>query len=328
VSWRIGAETEEQIMRQRELAGLMKRLAKLTRGQRKALATELAAQESRAASTEIIEGRVPERPDCPHCASRQVVRNGSADGLQRYKCRACSRTFNALTGTPLAGLHMRGKWLDQAAALRGGLSLNQVTERLDIAQSTAFRWRHRFLALPKTVQAQTLTGIAEADETYFLRSFKGSHGLARQARRRGGRASMRGTSKEHTPVLIARDRSGATANLILGSTTAADIGAALKPILPEDTILCTDGSSALAAAARDLGVEHHAINVTAGRRVDGAWHVQNVNAFGSRLRDWLRRFKGVATKYLANYLGWFRALDRSPGFAPSPASLLVLAVKA
>lgn len=315
-------------MRERELTGLMKQLGKLTRRQRKALATELAAMESHAASTEIVEGQIPVRPDCPHCASRQVVKNGSADGLQRFKCRACGKTFNALTGTPLAGLHMRGKWLEHTAALRDGLSLNQVAERLHVAQSTAFRWRHRFLALPKTVQARTLVGIAEADETYFLHSAKGQRGLTRKPRRRGGKASKRGTSKEHTPVLIARDRAGATANLILDSTSAADIRAALKPILPVDTVLCTDGSSALAAAARELGVEHHPINVTGGVRVNGAWHVQNVNAFGSRLRDWLRRFKGVATKYLDSYLGWFRTLDRSPGFAPHPASLLALAVRA
>jgi transposase-like protein len=315
-------------MRSRELARLKGKLGTLTRSQRKALVAELGALESRAASIEIVESQAPTRPVCPHCASRQVVKNGSADGLQRFKCRGCLKTFNALTGTPLARLHMRGKWLDQAAALRDGLSLNQVAERLSIAQSTAFRWRHRFLAVPKTVQARLLTGIAEADETYFLRSCKGSRDLGRKPRRRGGKAGKRGTSKEHVPVLVARDRSGATANFILASTSCAAIGAALKPVLPPDTILCTDGSSALAAVARDLDVEHHAINVAAGIRVEGAWHVQNVNAFGSRLRGWLRRFKGVSTRYLDSYLGWFRALDRSPGFAPKPASLLALAVTA
>ena len=67
-------------------------------------------------------------------------------------------------------------------------------------------------------------------------------------------------------------------------------------------------------------------NLSAGIRVQGAWHVQNVNAFASRLRTWMVRFKGVATKYLANYLGWFRMLDRPPGFSPDPAQLLALAV--
>jgi transposase-like protein len=315
-------------MRKRELVKLRGMLGKLTRTQRKSLASELAALESRTASVEIIESQASTRPGCPHCASRQVVKNGSADGLQRFKCRGCAKTFNALTGTPLARLHLRDKWLDQATALRDGLTLNQVAERLNIAQSTAFRWRHRFLVLPKTVQARLLAGIAEADEAYFLRSCKGQRNIGRKPRRRGGRAGKRGTSKELTPVLIARDRAGATANFILESTSGNDIGAVLKPILPNDTILCTDGSSALAAAARNLGVEHHAINMAAGVRVDGAWHVQNVNAFSSRLRGWLRRFHGVSTRYLDSYLGWFRALDRSPGFAPNPLSLLALAVSA
>ena len=88
-----------------------------------------------------------------------------------------------------------------------------------------------------------------------------------------------------------------------------------------------DGGTALAAAARDLEIEHHPINLSAGIRVQGAWHIQNVNAFCSRLRTWMIRFKGVATKYLANYLGWFRVLDRSPGFSPNPAQLLALAVR-
>jgi len=292
------------------------------------VAADLEAAEHKTVSVEVIEDQSPARPDCPHCGSAQVVRNGTADDLQRFKCRGCTRTFNALTGTPLARLHMRSKWMGQAEALRDGLTIRQAARRLGVNTKTAFLWRHRFLAVPKTVQAQTLTGIAEADESYFLRSGKGQRkGLGRVPRKRGGKATKRGASREQVPVLIARDRAGATANFVLEATTAKDIGVVLRSILPDDTVLVTDGSTALAAVARQLGVEHHAVNISAGVRVNGAWHVQNVNAFVSRLRGWLRRFKGVATRYLENYLGWFRALDRSPGFSPEPASLLALAVR-
>jgi hypothetical protein len=37
--------------------------------------------------------------------------------------------------------------------------------------------------------------------------------------------------------------------------------------------------------------------------MDGAFHIQNVNAYDSRLKEWIRRFHGVATKYLENYVG-------------------------
>ena len=38
-------------------------------------------------------------------------------------------------------------------------------------------------------------------------------------------------------------------------------------------------------------------------------HINNVNAYHSRLKQWLNRFNGVATKNLPNYLGWRRALE-------------------
>jgi transposase-like protein len=314
------------MMRQRDLKKLKAMVAELTFAQRGALMDELAAEDDAAASVGIIEARGKSNR-CPHCGSEHLVRNGSASGLQRYKCRSCHRTFNALTGTPLARLRQKPKWLAQADVLRDGVTITQAAERLKVARSTAFRWRHRFMALPKTVQAPSLVGIAEADETFFLRSLKGQRGLDRKPRRRGGRAAKRGLSKEQVPVLVARDRSGATANLILAADGKADLVAALRPLLPADTILCTDGSSVLAAAVKEIGVTHRPVNVSAGRRVvAGVYHIQNVNAYDSRLKNWIRRFHGVATKYLDSYLGWFRTLDRSIDTGLQPPSLLAMAL--
>jgi len=49
-------------------------------------------------------------PRCPDCGSASLVRIGGivkACGLriQRFRCRVCGRTFTALEGTPLKGLH-------------------------------------------------------------------------------------------------------------------------------------------------------------------------------------------------------------------------------
>lgn len=315
-------------MRERELTVLRKSLVKLTRTQRQQLVVELTAEEHQLASVAVIEGAAVHQK-CPHCGAERIVKNGTADGLQRFKCRACAKTFNALTGTPLAHLHQRMKWLEQAAVMRDGLSLTQAMQRLHVARTTALRWRHRFLAAPKTVQAQMLNGVAETDETYFLHSCKGQRsGLVRKARKRGGKAAKRGLSKEQVPVLVARDRSGATADFILAVDDASHVVAALKPILPPDAILCTDSSRTLIAAAQILKVEHHPVNLSAGIRVDGPWHVQNVNAYDSRLKGWLRHFKGVSTRYLDSYLGWFRAIERTPGKTLQPALFLASAVMA
>ncbi|WP_441295489.1 transposase, partial [Massilia timonae] len=41
---------------------------------------------------------------CPDCTCERCHRHGQANDLQRYRCCACGRTFNDLTGTPLARL--------------------------------------------------------------------------------------------------------------------------------------------------------------------------------------------------------------------------------
>lgn len=297
--------------------------------QRKVLAERLAALDKPAKAIEVVERRQREMPGCPHCGNTHIVKNGHADGLQRYLCRACATTFNALTGTPLARLHLREKWLEQAQALHEGWSLSQVQERLGVARTTALRWRHRFLAVPKDIRAQRLTGIAEADQTYFLRSAKGQRqALARKARRRGGKARRQGLSHEQVAVLVARDRAGQTADFILQANDSRHASDKLRPVLGRDAIICTEGDAVMQATARQLGIEHHAVNVSAGIRVDGPWHVQNVNAYHSRLKNWIRRFKGVSTKYLDSYLGWFRTIDRAPSVMAEPTSLLGLAVGA
>ena len=317
---------QEPRMRKPNLNRIVALLRILTTSQLKAISAEVAALEARSGATAVVEDRFATGASCPNCCSQHVRRHGQANGLQRYRCCECLRTFNALSGTPLSGLHKREKWSGQAAALQDGRTLRAVAKDLGVHVGTAHRWRHRFLALPQAAQPDALVGIAEADETMFLLSFKGQRTLPRKARKRGGKAAKRGLSHEQVPVLVARDRSGVTADCVLKATDAMTLAAALEPFVSADVVLCTDGSSALAAAARALGVEHHAINLSAGVRVKGAWHVQNVNAYHSRLKSWVRKFNGVATRYLENYLGWFRTLDRESLNPLNPAQWLALAI--
>jgi hypothetical protein len=69
----------------------------------------------------------------------------------------------------------------------------------------------------------------------------------------------------------------------------------MRPISPpycatlvdKDAILCTDGARVYQTVARELSLTHCAINVQQGMRVvDGAFHIQNVNAYDSRLKQW------------------------------------------
>jgi len=92
----------------------------------------------------ITDSRSTERC-CPHCACRQLNRHGQANNRQRFRCRQCLRTFNDLTGTPLARLRLREKWLDYIVMLREARSVRAAAAQVGVHSNTALRWRHRFL---------------------------------------------------------------------------------------------------------------------------------------------------------------------------------------
>ena len=318
------------VMGRFKLNRVFQAIEEMTWSQRRELMKRLQAVQADEQVRGIVEDRLQAIRMCPHCGGLHVVRNGMARGLQRYKCRGCDRTFNALTGTPLARLRYRQRWLGQAQVLLDGVSITKAAQQLEVARSTAFRWRHRFLALPQHVKAGHLSGIVEADETGWLKSCKGQRGQrhrqARPARSRGGRATIRGLSVEYDIVLVVRDRSGACTDQIVHALDTAHLAAVLVPVLATDAVLCTDGSAALAAVARHIGIEHHAINASKGEHAHGPWHINNVNGYHSRLKNWLRRFNGVASSYLPHYLGWFRVLERFRPATLSPSALLALAI--
>ena len=71
----------------------------------------------------VIKERAYKMTHCPYCSS-PVMRWGSKNGVPHFKCKneetdtagkkVCGKTFNALTGTPLARLHHIDKHIESA----------------------------------------------------------------------------------------------------------------------------------------------------------------------------------------------------------------------
>lgn len=256
-------------------------------------------------------GRRVQMRGCPHCDAKEVRPWGHADGLARYRCTDCRRTFNALSGTSLARLRHKDRWPYQARALMTGESVAQAASRCGVAYTTAFRWRHRFLAAPALDKPTRLIGIVEADETFILESFKGRRAdLPRAARTRGGKPTKTGLSAEQIPVLVARDRTGATIDAVLPKLDRVSVTAVLSGVVTPANQLYLDGGKAIAAFARVGGIPYHVLPKPGGPKPGAPeLHINNVNAYHSRLKEWLRPFHGVATKNLPHYLGWRRTLE-------------------
>lgn len=299
-------------METRSFHRFIDQLGQLSKRQREKVLAHLDRTAKAEVAAGIIEKASVEHLECPRCRGRDLYLHGRAHGLQRYKCKACSRTFNGLTGTPLAHLRAKAKWLDFLdCMLDPATTVRKAAKWIGVHKNTTFRWRHRFLTIPKTDRPPCLHGIAEADEIYFLESEKGARHLTRAPRKRGGSATKRGISDEQICVLVARDRTGQTLDFVTGNgpVTKSQLLRCLPPVLDEDVLLVSDSNASYRYFARAAGITHETVNLRAGVRVRGAIHVQNVNAYHSRFRAWLHHFHGVATHYLPNYLGWRWAID-------------------
>ena len=250
---------------------------------------------------------------CPYCGSTEAVRFGQRNGIQRYRCRGkdCGKMFSDLTGSILSATRKDFQvWKRYVKCMMDGLSVRKSAAICKINRNTAFVWRHKIidaLALLATKQKR-LGGIVEADETFFPLSYKGGYPAGRKSHKRGGATSKRGISREKVCVSCAIDRNNRAVSKVatLGKVTIKSLHAVLNRRISKRAILCTDKEVAYKAFTRHNGIK--LVQVESGIAKLGVYHIQHINAYHSRLKAFIGRFKGVATKYLNNYLVWNNAI--------------------
>src|SRR5690242_4748512 len=134
-------------MREADFEVLLQLVERLRDEQRTVLGRSLAAAPGGPEAVRLIEGAFAVAPRRPHCGAERLQRWGFASGLRRYRCQACRKTFNALTGTSLARLREKACWLRYGEALAAGMSLTKAAAHCGVHLTTSFRWRRRFLQI-------------------------------------------------------------------------------------------------------------------------------------------------------------------------------------
>lgn len=265
---------------------------------------------------EVRESRFSDGKSCPHCNEHNVVRNGKYNGKQRYLCKSCKKSFSDFTYSPIySSKKPIDKWLKYAECMILGYSIRKCAEILEINIATSFYWRHKILgALKSFIGVGSVEGVIEADETFFAESFKGNHKhsktfqMPRESRKRGKEVRVRGISRDQVCVATAIDRHG---NIIIellckGRMTNKDLKRLYNERLESKSILCTDSHKSYIQFTKDLNLEHKRIK--RGYHKEGLYHIQHINSLHSKLKRWIRTFNGVSTKYLSNYMYWFKWL--------------------
>lgn len=289
-----------------EYTSFVVQIPDLNTQQIKHLKEQIIAQCNASHSALILSEQAPK--SCPHCKSPSFNKIGHRSGLQRYRCKSCSKTFNPLTNTPLARLRKKELWEQFALELVKGESVRAAAAKIGVHKNTSFRWRHRFLQNLKEISPKLLTGIIELLEVYFPYSEKGAKPVKTTQAEIAVEPSDSAKPKDPVCVLLARDRHANTCEATLPKLSSNELTKSIKDRMPKDALLCSESKPAYLEYTKTNGFRHGKL-AHKEEVVKEIVHLQNVQLYHHKLKEWMSRFKGVATKYLTSYLGWFRNLE-------------------
>ena len=225
---------------------------------------------------------------CPYCENKEIIKYGSYRSSQRYKCKdeSCGRTFtNNIYNKFRYSKKFKDKWMEYFQLLNKGLTIRECAAKLNITVVTAFFWRHRFLYDIKSKNyIEKINSYVELTKMVVTENFKGSRDIRSEKRDKIIVINALNDFINIIPIVAARKHLGfyeIRDNII----PRLDRRAYVKGII--------DGRLEIFAKM------FNEINKVKLKTVNG----KNIDIqYSIKVKKWLSKFRGVATKYLDHYL--------------------------
>lgn len=300
-------------MQNEAIANLIKELKSLSVSERERFIDYVTVNSALSDFKTVIDTKLSEGIVCPHCGAKGkgVCKNGvHSNDRPRFICKHCNKQFSITTnGVLYYSKKDFSVWKEFISCFLHGFSVRKSAEICEINKNTAFLWRHKVCdSLMWIMDGVTMSGIVEADETYFRVSYKGNKeafkngSVDRKKCKRGTsilhKNRKRGLSREQVCVPCAINRSELSVSKIsgLGKASYSGISSVISGHISKGSILCADGATAYDAIAKNKGLERVEVNPF------GLYNIQRMNSYHSRLKGFVDRFNGVSTKHLNGYL--------------------------
>lgn len=225
---------------------------------------------------------------CPHCLSTHITLNGKSPNkqTQRYKCKNCQKTFKATTGTPTHWMHNREKITKYIEALQNGYSIRKAAIFAQISKNTSFAWRHKFLS---SIPENTTNTFNEKQHT--IKIIKTPYSAK-------GRKKAPEKFTNTTKTILINNKG----QIQLHKINPFKLVKHTTKILQQNNTIsevCTFPSKLLTNSIKQTNVKKIKIRNLIKQLVE------QTNSQEKKLNIWMKRFRGVATKYLQHYWKWF-----------------------
>lgn len=229
--------------------------------------------------------------ECPKCHSEKVIKFGFYNGIQRYKCKneGCCKTFIDEKNNPFrCSKKFKENWEQYFELFIKGISLRECAAKMGITLVTAFFWRHRFLAdLCEKNYIKKIGSYVELTKLVLYENFKGDRGYH---------------SEQRDKIIVV--------NALNDSIDISSIIAGRKFLgfyEIKDNIIPRIDNKAYVVGFQDgrLKTFANALNEIRNVKLEGDNNELKIDlAYSNKVKKWLNKFNGVASKYLEHYLSW------------------------
>jgi len=205
--------------------------------------------------------------------------------VQRYRCKECGKTFSNKTNTSFYYSKKNSEtWVKYIELMLQRKTLNECSKELGISLPTAFYWRHKILfSLSKVKEAEKLENNIHISKILIKENFKGE----RQIRNKERKNVWNVIAMDSGENIISRPIS-------IGIWNIYNFNKLFYEKIDKDAYINAYLDRYLGAIARNHnGSDKNRINIELS---------EVLKNYNKTFRDFLKGFRGVATKYLVHYL--------------------------
>lgn len=259
---------------------------------------------------------------CPYCQNNKyVIFSHRNNGLIRYRCKKCKRTFNPLTGTLFDSHKIAiSEWIEYLYHLLSyeSVMISTYSNRND--KNTGYYWLNKvFLSLDKIQDCVILSDRIYLDETYLPV-------MPKDVIKKEGK-KLRGLSRNKICIMCAIDTYG---NIIIksngrGKPSKLRILEAFDSHIKEESILVHDGEK----AHKDLIEKYHLIEeIHPTRETKGLEDEDNpmdpINSVHRRLKAFMRNHGSYDRNNIQDWMNLVYFVLTNQGEAKAELAILLL----
>lgn len=227
---------------------------------------------------------------CPHCNCQSFIKYGFFKGIQRYKCKCCKKTFSTVTNS----IYSYSKktllcWLKFYEFTLEQQSLRYCSKKLNISLITAFNWRHKILrSLYHYESNKRLSNTVTIGKKFIKENFKGCRNITSSNR---DFLWIFGAKDTSSSILIKQICRNMFDKIAFQKEFADKIDI--------NAYVFTHGDRYISLFAN---LHNKKIKGSITFRTEAEY----TSFFLLKVSSWLKKYNGVASKYLNNYLQLFK----------------------